>query len=113
MTLIFVFGVLMVSICYSGYAGSAFALWNEQFDTKVRMSGVAVGTQFGFALGGFAPAIAATLAGPKLDNWVPVAVFSSITAAIAVIAVLTMRETYKTPLYDLGKPNRGQVPTSA
>jgi hypothetical protein len=24
-----------------------------------------------------------------------------------------MRETYKTPLYDLGKPNRGQVPTSA
>jgi MFS family permease len=111
-TLIFVFGVLMVSICYSGYAGSAFALWNEQFDTKVRMSGVAVGTQFGFALGGFAPAIAATLAGPKLDNWVPVAVFSSITAVIAVIAVLTMRETYKTPLYELGKPNRGQVPTS-
>jgi MFS family permease len=104
MTLIFVFGVLMVSICYSGYAGSAFALWNEQFDTKVRMSGVAVGTQFGFALGGFAPTIAAALAGPKLDNWVPVAVFSSATAIIAVIAVLTMRETYKTHLYDLGKP---------
>ena len=87
MTLIFVFGVLMVSICYSGYAGSAFALWNEQFDTKVRMSGVAVGTQFGFALGGFAPAIAATLAGPKLDNWVPVAGSPASTADIAVIAV--------------------------
>ena len=43
----------------------------------------------------------------------PVAVFASVTAVIAVIAVLTMRETYKTPLYDLGKPNRGQVPTSA
>ena len=50
------------------------------------MSGVAVGTQFGFALGGFAPAIAAALAGPKLDNWVPVAVFASVTAVIAVIA---------------------------
>ena len=36
----------MVSLAYSGYAGSAFALWNEQFDTKVRMSGVAVGTLY-------------------------------------------------------------------
>jgi MFS family permease len=104
--LVFVFGILMVSICYSGYAGSAFALWNEQFDTKVRMSGVAVGTQFGFALGGFAPAIAAALAGPKLTDWVPVAVFGSVTAVIALVSVLTMRETYRTPLYDLGKPQR-------
>jgi MFS family permease len=106
--LIFVFGILMVSVCYSGYAGSAFALWNEQFDTKVRMSGVAVGTQFGFAVGGFAPAIAAALAGPKLDNWVPVAVFGCITAVIAMIAVATMRETYKTHLYDLGKSRTGR-----
>jgi MFS family permease len=107
--LVFVFGILMVSICYSGYAGSAFALWNEQFDTKVRMSGVAVGTQFGFALGGFAPAIAAALAGPKLTDWVPVAVFGSATAVIALVSVLTMRETYRTPLYDLGKPARGDL----
>ena len=107
--LVFVFGILMVSICYSGYAGSAFALWNEQFDTKVRMSGVAVGTQFGFALGGFAPAIAAALAGPKLTDWVPVAVFGSVTAVIALVSVLTMRETYRTPLYDLGKPARGDL----
>lgn len=111
--LVFLFGILMVSILYSGYAGAAFALWNEQFDTKVRMSGVAVGTQFGFALGGFAPSIAAALAGPKLDNWGPVAAFTSATAVIAVIAVATMRETYKTHLYDLGKPARGQVATSA
>jgi MFS family permease len=110
--LVFLFGILMVSILYSGYAGAAFALWNEQFDTKVRMSGVAVGTQFGFALGGFAPSIAAALAGPKLDNWGPVAAFTSATAVIAVIAVATMRETYKTPLYDLGKPARGQVVTN-
>jgi MFS family permease len=106
--LVFLFGILMVSVCYSGYAGTAFALWNEQFDTKVRMSGVAVGTQFGFALGGFAPAIAASLAGPDLDQWVPVAVFGCVTAVIAMIAVATMRETYKTPLYDLGKSRPGR-----
>lgn len=103
MVLVFVFGVLMVAVCYAGYGGAAFALWNEQFDTKVRMSGVAIGTQFGYALGGFAPSIAAALAGPKLANWVPVAMFSSATSVLAVIAVLAMRETYRTPLHELGK----------
>jgi MFS family permease len=102
--LMWVFGILMVSVFFSGYLGAAFALWNEQFDTRVRMSGVAVGTQCGFALGGFAPTIAAALAGPKLDNWIPVAVFGSATALVAAIAVLTMREHYKANLYELGKP---------
>ena len=102
--LIWVIGIVMVAVFYSGYGGAAFALWSEQFDTRVRMSGVAVGTQFGFALGGFAPAIAAALAGPKLDNWVPVAAFTSVAALIATVAALTMRETYKTHMLDLGKP---------
>jgi MFS family permease len=105
--LVYILGILMVGIFYSGYGGAAFALWTEQFDTKVRMSGVAVGTQFGFALGGFAPAIAAALAGPGLRNWVPVTTFGCAAAVISVIAALTMRETYKTHLYDLGKPRRG------
>jgi hypothetical protein len=113
MSLIWVFGIVMVAGFYSGYGGAAFALWSEQFDTRVRMSGVAVGTQFGFALGGFAPAIAAGLAGPKLENWVPVAAFTCAAAVISVIAALTMRETYRTPLYDLGKPARGEVGSRA
>jgi len=112
--LLFLFSILMVVVFYSGYAGAAFALWNEQFDTRVRMSGVAVGTQFGFALGGFAPTIAAALAGKNLDNWLPVAVFASATAIVSMLAVLTMRETYRTPLYDLGKQPRGKaVPVRA
>jgi MFS family permease len=111
--LIFLFGILMVSVAYSGYAGSAFALWNEQFDTKVRVSGVAVGTQFGFALGGFAPTIAAALAGPDLAGWGPVAAFTSATAVVAVISVLTMRETYRTPLGELGRPAARTAPARA
>jgi hypothetical protein len=89
---------------YSAYGGVGFALFSEQFSTRVRMSGVAVGTQFGFALGGFAPSIAALLAGPSLGNWVPVAIFGCAASAVATIAALTMRETYKTPLAQLGKP---------
>jgi MFS family permease len=104
--LVFVFGILQSGIIYSAYSGAAFALWNEQFDTRVRMSGVAVGTQFGFALGGFAPSIAAALAGPKLENWVPVAMLGSGAALVAMLAALTMRETHRVPLEKLGKPER-------
>jgi hypothetical protein len=100
-----------VVICYSGYAGTAFAMYNEQFSTQVRMSGVAVGTQFGFALGGFAPAIAAALAGDGLQSWVPVAIFACATAVVAAIAAAFMRETYKTHLNDLGK--RTPLPNQA
>jgi MFS family permease len=101
--LVYVFGVV-AGIFFSCFGGAALPLWSEQFDTRVRMSGVAIGTQFGFALTGFAPAIAATMAGPGLRNWVPVAAFGCAAAVVAAIAALTMRETYKTPLYDLGRP---------
>ena len=104
LVLAYVFGIVMVAIFFSGYGGAALPLWPEQFDTRVRMSGVAVGTQFGFALGGFAPAIAAALAGPGLRNWVPVAALTCGAAVVAAIAGLTMRETYMTHLYELGKP---------
>ena len=89
---------------HPAYGGVGFALFSEQFDTRVRMSGLAIGTQFGFALGGFAPSIAALLAGPTLAGWVPVAAFGSAAAAVATVAALTMRETYRTPLPALGKP---------
>jgi MFS family permease len=102
--LVFVIGILLSGVVYSAYGGVGFALFSEQFSTKVRMSGVAVGTQFGFALGGFAPTIAALLAGPSLGNWVPVAIFGCAASAVATISALTMRETFKTPLNELGKP---------
>jgi MFS family permease len=102
--LVFVIGILLSGIVYPAYGGVGFAMFSEQFSTKVRMSGVAVGTQFGFALGGFAPSIAAVLAGPALANWVPVAVFGSLASLVATIAGLAMRETYKTPMNALGKP---------
>lgn len=104
MPLVFVIGILLSGVVYPAYGGVGFALFSEQFGTRVRMSGLAVGTQFGFALGGFAPSIAAVLAGPSLANWVPVAIFGSAASVVATVAALTMRETYRTPLAQLGKP---------
>ena len=69
LVLAYVFGIVMVAIFLSGYGGAALASWPEQLDTRVRMSGVAVGTQFGFALGGLAPAIAAAHQLIRSDGW--------------------------------------------
>ena len=74
------------------------------FDTRVRLSGMAIGTQIGFALGGFAPAVAAVLQGAGPNGWMPVAVLTFAACLIASIAAFTARETYRTELHDLGRP---------
>jgi MFS family permease len=94
---------MLSGVVYSAYSGSVFAMFSEQFETKVRLSGMAVGTQFGFALGGFAPTIAAAIAGPNLANWVPVAIFGCAASVVAAVSAICMRETYRTPLHSLGR----------
>jgi MFS family permease len=102
-TLIFVFGILLSGIIYSAANGVWPALYGEMFDTRVRLSGVAIGTQIGFALGGFAPAISAAVLRPGPNGWVPVALFTAVTAAIAAVSVATARETYLAPMNELGR----------
>ena len=48
----------------------------EYFPTRVRLSGMAIGTQFGFALAGFTPTIAGALMDGDADNWIKVALFT-------------------------------------
>jgi len=99
--LIFVLGILLSGIVYSANNGIWPAMFNEQFDTRYRLSGTAIGTQIGFALGGFAPAIAASLM--KAGGWTYVAIFTSATALISAIAAMTFRETFDVPMEQLGK----------
>jgi MFS family permease len=101
--LIFVFGLLLSGVVYSAANGVWPALYGEMFDTRVRLSGMAIGTQIGFALGGFAPTISAAVMGPGPNGWVPVAIFTSATAVVAAISVTTARETYKTSMHLLGQ----------
>ena len=61
-TLIFVVGIALVGVVYSAANGVWPSLYGEMFSTRVRCSGMAIGTQIGFALGGFAPTIATALA---------------------------------------------------
>ncbi|CAN7626797.1 MFS transporter [Pararhizobium sp. LjRoot235] len=103
LTLIFVLGILLSGVVYSACNGVWPALYGEMFDTRVRLSGMAIGTQIGFALGGFAPTISAALLGDGPNGWVPVAAFTVMTTIVAAVSVATARENYRTPMHELGK----------
>ncbi|WP_181034184.1 MFS transporter [Arthrobacter sp. GMC3] len=69
------------------------SFYTEMFPTEVRYTGVAVGTQLGLVLVGFAPAIGAAIQRPGPDGWVPVAIFGAMGMVLAAIAAATAKET--------------------
>ena len=94
--LIFLAGILMSGIVYSAQNGVWPALYGEMFPTRVRLSGVAIGTQIGFAIGGFAPTAAAAIAGDGADGWVPGRGLRAGLGVIAAIAVATAARDLRT-----------------
>jgi hypothetical protein len=101
--IIFAVAFLMSGITYSASNGVWPAFYAEMFDTRVRLSGMAIGTQIGFAIGGFAPAVAAALQGSGPSGWVPVAMLTLAVCVVAAIAAWTARETYRTDIHALGR----------
>ncbi len=98
---LFVFGIAL-SVVYGIANGVWPAFYGEMFATRVRVSGLAFGTQIGFAVGGLAPAICAVLLSHWSGNWIPVACFVSAVAAVSAAAASTARETYRTGIDSLG-----------
>ena len=98
--------VLAVATFALGY-GAANAVWpsfyNEMFSTEVRFSGVAIGTQLGFLLAGFAPTIVTALGGVREGGWVVISIFTAVVCVIAAASALTARETKDVPTVLLGK----------
>jgi MFS family permease len=91
--LIFLAAILMSGIVYSAQNAIWPSLYGEMFPTRVRLSGMAIGTQVGFALGGLAPTVADAIAGKGTSGWVPVAALTLGCSVVAAIAVATARET--------------------
>jgi hypothetical protein len=104
--LLFVLGLLLSCVVYSAANGVWPSLYGEIFNTRVRLSGMAIGTQIGFALGGFAPTISAAIERLGADGWMPVAGFVTAAAVVAAISVATCRETFRTPMHQLGDKER-------
>ena len=99
---IFTYGVLMHGALYSMANGVWPAFYAEMFPTRVRVTGLALGTQIGFAIsGGVAPAVATSLAGADLHNAVLPAVFTVAMCVLVALGALTAREGYKKSLAEL------------
>jgi MFS family permease len=105
---------LAVATFSFGYA-AANAVWpsfyGEMFSTQVRFSGVAIGTQLGFLMAGFAPTIVTALGGVREGGWVVISAFTAVICAIAALSATTARETKDVPTPLLG--HRAPKPAAA
>jgi MFS family permease len=104
--------VLAVAVFSFGYA-AANAVWpsfyGEMFSTNVRFSGMAIGTQIGFLLAGFAPSIVTALGGVREGGWVVISIFTAVVCLVAAVSAATARETKDVPTVLLGR----KVPDSS
>ncbi|MFB6849180.1 MFS transporter [Streptomyces sp. NPDC056373] len=101
--LTFLTGIVCFGVVYSAANGVWPAFYGEMFTTRVRLSGVAIGTQIGFAAAGFAVTFAARIAGPGGDDWSGVALFTAALCVPPVLAALSARETHRIPTESLGE----------
>jgi MFS family permease len=95
-------GIVAFGVVYSAANGVWPSFYGEMFSTRVRLSGMAIGTQIGFAVAGFAVTFAARIAGPDGSDWSSVALFTAALCVPPLIAAVTARETHKVPTEDLG-----------
>jgi MFS family permease len=104
--------LLAVATFSFGYA-AANAVWpsfyGEMFSTQVRFSGLAIGTQLGFLVAGFAPAIVTALGGVQQGGWVVISIFTAVVCVIATAAALTAKETKDVPTAMLGNKAPGSA----
>jgi hypothetical protein len=91
----------MSGVVYSAMNGIQPSLYGEMFPTRVRLCGNAIGTQVGFAIGGFGPTAAQWIAGDGPGGWIPVAAYVLVLSLIAAAAVATTRETFRMTLEEI------------
>jgi len=97
-----ILGIVTFGIVYSAANGVWPSFYGEMFSTRVRLSGMAIGTQIGFAVAGFAVTFAAQIAGPDGNDWSSVALFTAALCIPPVITALSARETHRIPTEHLG-----------
>lgn len=100
--------IIAASMILSGMIYAApNAIWPsfyaEMFDTRVRYSGTAIGTQLGFLAAGFTPVISQSVLGDGPTGWIPVAIFIACACVISAAAAATARETHAVDIEALGR----------
>ncbi|WFR68234.1 MFS transporter [Curtobacterium flaccumfaciens] len=100
--LIFALGIINYSLFYSMVNASWPSFFSEMFPSRVRVSGLAIGTQLGFALSGaIGPVLATALAGPELKGWVGPTIVALGFMVVAGASALTAKETRRYTLDEL------------
>jgi MFS family permease len=106
-----VMSLLMWGVVYQGYNAVFPSYFPELFQTRIRVTAMAISQNVGTTITALLPALFATVAPPGSTN-IPFTV-GAITfgiTAIAAIAAMTARETYRVHMSDLGRA--GAVPVA-
>ena len=100
--LIIVGTILTLSVAFGAVNVVHPVYFAETFNVRFRITGMALGLQLGAVISGFAPTIAQAFAGEHGDIWWPACVFAMSASLISALAVFFSRETFRTPLTQLG-----------
>ncbi len=103
--------LLMWGVVYQGYNAIFPSFYPELFQTRVRVSAMAIAQNTGTTITALLPALFAAVAPPGSAN-IPLTI-GGLTfgiTAIAAIAAWSARETYRLHLNDLGRPGAIPVP---
>jgi MFS family permease len=103
--------LLMLGIVYQGYNAIFPSFYPELFQTRTRVSAMAIGQNIGTTITALLPALFALVAPPGSMN-IPLKIgaLTFIITIISAVAAMTARETYRIHLNDLGHPDA--VPVS-
>jgi MFS family permease len=106
--------ILMWGVLYQGYNATFPSFYPELFQTRYRVSAMAIAQNVGTMFTAMLPALFAAFAPPGSSN-IPVTV-GSIAFGITVLAALAAYlapETYRVPMSELGKPDAKSVAKQA
>lgn len=99
-----VFSLLMWGVVYQGYNAVFPSFYPELFQTRSRVTAMAIAQNVGTTITAMLPALFAAVAPPGSTN-IPLKIgaLTFIITAIAAVAAMTARETYRVHLNDLGR----------
>ena len=101
--------LLMWGVVYQGYNAVFPSFYPELFQTRTRVSAMAISQNIGTTITALLPALFAAVAPPgSVDVWFTVGAIAFGITAISAIAAFTARETFRVQLGDLG--HKGALP---
>lgn len=108
--LAFGMSILMWGVFYQGYNAVFPSFYPELFETRYRVSAMAISQNVGTLITALLPALFAAMAPPGSTN-IPVVVGSLAlgVCCIAALAAFCAKETFRVPMSELGKPDAKSV----